>query len=472
MQVIFLWKTFFVIIIFHNVNRSIFLFKMTKSEFKDCWETVLAELTDKLGPLKVNTYIRPLIPYKLSDKEDKAILLLPKGGTMLLSMSKKYTADMEEALFKVLEKRYSVELTENTPRETEEPASPYTDDLNLDPRYTFENFVAGANNRLALAASLAVADGYSKHYNPLFIYAGSGLGKTHLMHAIGHYVIQNRPKKKVLYVSAETFINELILSIQSKSQQQFRNKYRKVDYLLFDDVQFIAGKKAAEEELFNTFEALHGANKQLVFTSDRPPKELGDFPERLISRFAWGIPVDIQTPDYETRMAILKNKTELEGYKVENHDNYVAVLDIIAQNIQSNIRELESALTRIVGQSSLTGEPITPALARKVLTDVFGTRKNELTPAFIKKKVASYYGLKTSDLESSKRSRNIAYPRQIAIYLIRELCPNYSLPKIGTFFGGRDHTTVLHSYEKIKSDLKENEDLKNQIDNLKAILDV
>ena len=291
------------------------------------------------------------------------------------------------------------------------------------------------------------------------------------MHAIGHYVSQKRKKKKYIYVSAETFTTELIEAIRNKTQQAFKDKYRKVDYLLFDDVQFIAGNKAVEDELFNTFEALYNANRQLVFTSDRPPKELNGIPDRLISRFNWGLPVDIQPPEYETRMAILKNKAILEGLDISDQ-NLVAVMDVIAQSVVSNIRELEGSFTRVLAHSTLTGEKIDLSLAKKVLTDVFKTKDSELNPADIKKAVSSYYKIKVSEMESSKRARNIAYPRQIAIYMIRELCPNYSFPKLGELFGGRDHTSILYSYEKIRDEIKTSPELRDIIENIKSSLDI
>ena len=291
------------------------------------------------------------------------------------------------------------------------------------------------------------------------------------MHAIGHYVSRKRSRKKFIYVSAETFTAELIESIRNKTQQAFKDKYRKVDYLLFDDVQFIAGNKTVEEELFNTFEALYNSNSQLVFTSDRPPKELDGIPERLISRFSWGLSADIQPPLYETKMAILKNKAALEGLDI-NDPELLEVMNIIAQGVESNIRELEGSFTRVQAYSALTGEKISLSLAKKVLSDVFKTKEAEITPADIKKAVSKYFKISLTEMESSKRSRNIAYPRQIAIYLIRELCPNYSFPKIGEIFGGRDHTTILHSYEKICDEIKYTPGVKDVIENIRSNIEL
>ena len=444
---------------------------MTKSELKVNWEKVLDLMKGNLDDLAINTFFRVLTPVKINEKEEKLFLTAPKESDYSFYQSRvsAHQENMTDCITKVFGKPYIAQVTENDNYSENEDIFAAEDRLN--PKYTFESFVDGPNNRLAYAASVAVAEGYSRQYNPLFLYGGSGLGKTHLMHAIGHYVSQNRPRKKYIYVSAETFTAELIEAIKNKTQQAFKDKYRKVDYLLFDDVQFIAGSDAVKEELFNTFEALYNANKQLVFTSDRPPKELNGIPERLISRFNWGLPADIQPPEYETRMAIIKNKAILEGLDI-NDPNLNQVMELIAQSVENNIRELEGSFTRVLAHSTLTGENITPALAKKVLTDVFKTKESEISPNSIKKAVANYYKIKVSEMDSPKRSRNIAYPRQIAIYLIRELCPNYSFPKIGEIFGGRDHTTILHSYEKICDEIKTSRDLGNTIDIIKSAIDI
>ena len=444
---------------------------MTKSELKVNWEKVLDLMKGNLDDLAINTFFRVLTPVKINEKEEKLFLTAPKESDYSFYQSRvsAHQENLTDYITKVFGKPYIAQVTENDNYSENEDIFAAEDRLN--PKYTFESFVDGPNNRLAYAASVAVAEGYSRQYNPLFLYGGSGLGKTHLMHAIGHYVSQNRPRKKYIYVSAETFTAELIEAIKNKTQQAFKDKYRKVDYLLFDDVQFIAGSDAVKEELFNTFEALYNANKQLVFTSDRPPKELNGIPERLISRFNWGLPADIQPPEYETRMAIIKNKAILEGLDI-NDPNLNQVMELIAQSVENNIRELEGSFTRVLAHSTLTGENITPALAKKVLTDVFKTKESEISPNSIKKAVANYYKIKVSEMDSPKRSRNIAYPRQIAIYLIRELCPNYSFPKIGEIFGGRDHTTILHSYEKICDEIKTSRDLGNTIDIIKSAIDI
>ena len=444
---------------------------MTKTELKAAWEKILALMEKRAERLVVDTFLRPLTPYKLSEKEQKLFLLAPKGSgsAFYQNMVNNRQEDLMECVAEVLGKPYFAEVSESEPPEDQE--DPFVSEDTLNPKYTFESFVDGPNNRFAYAASLSVAEGYSKKYNPLFIYSGSGLGKTHLMHAIGHYIRQKRPRKKVLYVSAETFTTELIDAIRTKQQQAFRNKYRSVDYLLFDDVQFIAGNDAVREELFNTFEALYNSSSQLVFTSDRPPKELNGLPERLISRFSWGLPVDIQPPGYETRFAILQNKAILEGLDIKDPD-LISVMEVIARGVESNIRELEGSFNRVLAHSVLVGEKINLPLAKKVLTDVLNTKDSELSPADIKKAVANYFKIKVVDMESPKRARSVAYPRQIAIFLIRDMCPNYSTTKIGELFGGRDHTTILHSCEKIAEEMEMSKEVRNVIDSIKSNITV
>ena len=331
----------------------------------------------------------------------------------------------------------------------------------LNPKYTFDSFVIGNSNRFAHAASLAVAESPAKAYNPLFIYGGVGLGKTHLMHAIGHYILQNNPNAKVVYVSSEKFTNELINAIKDDKNEEFRTKYRSVDVLLIDDIQFIAGKERTQEEFFHTFNTLHEANKQIILSSDRPPKEIPTLEDRLRSRFEWGLIADIQAPDFETRMAILKKKADVEKLNVPNE-----VMVYIATKIKSNIRELEGALIRIIAYSSLTNREVTVDLATEALKDIISNKQNKsITIDLIQDVVATYFNLRVEDLKSQRRTRNVAYPRQIAMYLSRKLT-DMSLPKIGEEFGGRDHTTVIHAYEKISESLNKDESLEHTINDI------
>ncbi|MFR3071571.1 MAG: chromosomal replication initiator protein DnaA [Paeniclostridium sp.] len=336
---------------------------------------------------------------------------------------------------------------------------------NLNPKYTFDTFVIGNSNRFAHAACVAVAEAPARAYNPLFLYGGVGLGKTHLMHAIGHHIMEQKKDPKVVYVSSEKFTNELINSIKDDRNEEFRNKYRNVDVLLIDDIQFIAGKERTQEEFFHTFNSLHEANKQIIISSDRPPKEIPTLEDRLRSRFEMGLITDIQAPDFETRMAILRKKAQMENIDVPNE-----VTVYIAKNIKSNIRELEGALTRVVAYSSLTNRTISFELASEALKDIITTSKHEeITVNRIKEKVSSVFSVKMEDFNSKKRTRSISYPRQVAMYLSRELT-DLSLPKIGEEFGGRDHTTVIHAHDKITKDIENNEDFKEKVN--KIILDL
>ena len=321
------------------------------------------------------------------------------------------------------------------------------DNSSLNPKYTFDTFVTGKSNNFAHAAAMAVADKPGITYNPFFMYGGVGLGKTHLMHAIGNRVLKNHPEMRVLYVSSEQFTNEIIQAIQQGTSDKFRQKYRNIDVLLIDDIQFISGKTSTQEEFFHTFNTLYDAQKQVILSSDRPPREVERLEERLRSRFEWGLTTDIQAPDLETRIAILKNKAQSDHFVVPDD-----VMVYIASRIDSNIRELEGALTRVVAFASLTKRPVTTDLVAEALKDIFPNGKaKEVTMDVIQEIVASYFKIKIEDLQSKKRTRNIAYPRQIAMYLCRELTET-SLPQIGQFFGGRDHTTVIHAYDKISQD--------------------
>lgn len=333
----------------------------------------------------------------------------------------------------------------------------------LNPKYTFDTFVVGNSNRFAHAASLAVAEAPAKAYNPLFIYGGVGLGKTHLMHAIGHYILEQNSLSRVVYVSSEKFTNELINSIRDDKAEEFRTLYRNMDILLIDDIQFLAGKERTQEEFFHTFNALHEANKQIIISSDRPPKDIPTLEDRLRSRFEWGLITDIQPPDLETRIAILRKKAQLDNIIVPDD----AVMNFIADKIQSNIRELEGALTRVVAYSHMVKKDITSELAEEALRDIIpNSRPKQISIAVIQQVVADYFDLKLEDFKAKKRTRSVAFPRQIAMYLSREMT-DHSLPKIGEEFGGRDHTTVIHAQEKIQNDIKEDDNLSSILDELR-----
>lgn len=336
------------------------------------------------------------------------------------------------------------------------------DPNNLIKRYTFDNFVVGKSNEFPHAAAFSVAESPGLLYNPLFIYGSSGLGKTHLMHAIGNYLMDENPDLNPMYVSSEQFTNELVEALRRDTTPDFRNKYRNVDLLLVDDIQFLIGKEGIQEEFFHTFNVLYQNQKQIVVTSDKPPKDLKGLENRIITRLGGGLIADIMSPDIETRIAILRNKNEQEGFDVGDK-----IIDYIAENVDSNIRELEGALLRIVAYSNLTSRDVDLEMAQLVLRDILEQKKKiVIDSSRIKAIVSQAYGISVEDMESKKRPKDIAYPRQIAMYLCRELT-DLSLPKIGSDFGGRDHTTVIHAIDKIASEIKEDSNIKKTINDLK-----
>ncbi|MGL4742179.1 MAG: chromosomal replication initiator protein DnaA [Sarcina sp.] len=446
-----------------------------ENNLNSTWEEARKIIKSDLTEISFNTWIKCCEPHSLSDYV--LTLTVPNEFTRGI-LDKRYKDLIIEALKIVTSKTMDVEfrLESETEEEVEDPAEVIVEPeasidnsimindemcTTLNPKYTFNSFVIGNSNRFAHAASLAVAESPAKAYNPLFIYGGVGLGKTHLMHAIGHYILKENPKAQVMYVSSEKFTNELINAIKDDKNEEFRNKYRNIDVLLIDDIQFIAGKERTQEEFFHTFNALHEANKQIILSSDRPPKEIPTLEDRLRSRFEWGLIADIQAPDFETRMAILKKKADSEHLNVSND-----VMVYVATKIKSNIRELEGALIRILAYSSLTNREISVELAAEALKDIIANKgTTAVTVETIQEAVANYFNLRVEDLKSQRRTRTIAYPRQIAMYLSRKLT-DMSLPKIGEEFGGRDHTTVIHAYEKISESYKTDEALQNMINDI------
>ena len=443
-----------------------------ETDLNELWQKTLNIIKGEMSEVSFNTWIKSCEPISISS--DTIKISVPNSFTQDI-LEKRYKDLVANSIKVVCSKLFKIEFLissdlnlEDVKKETKvvpqkNKSITVNDEMSttLTPKYTFDSFVIGNSNRFAHAASLAVAEAPAKAYNPLFIYGGVGLGKTHLMHAIGHYILQNNPNAKVVYVSSEKFTNELINSIKDDKNEEFRNKYRNVDILLIDDVQFIAGKERTQEEFFHTFNALHDANKQIILSSDRPPKEIPTLEDRLRSRFEWGLIADIQIPDFETRMAILKKKAEVEKLNVANE-----VMIYIATKIKSNIRELEGALIRIVAYSSLTNREITVDLASEALKDIISKKQGKnITINLIQDIVSSYFNLRIEDLKSQRRTRNVAYPRQIAMYLSRKLT-DMSLPKIGEEFGGRDHTTVIHAYEKISDNLNTDENLQHTIETI------
>lgn len=435
------------------------------SSLDNIWNEVLNLIKVELTEVSFNTWLKTIEPISIST--NKVILAAPNEFTKGILVGR-YLNLIKSALTQVTEQEFIIqfiipgeEQSSNVGQSMVQENIDNNQRSQLNPKYSFDTFVIGNSNRFAHAASLAVAEAPAKAYNPLFIYGGVGLGKTHLMHAIGHYILSQNPDSKVVYVSSEKFTNELINSIREYRNEEFRNKYRNIDVLLVDDIQFIAGKEGTQEEFFHTFNALHEANKQIIISSDRPPKEIPTLEDRLRSRFEWGLITDIQPPDLETRIAILRKKATMENITVSDN-----VMLYIASKIQSNIRELEGALIRVVAYSSLTNSDITEELAEEALKDILSNNKTiEITVDLIKEVISKSFKIKLDDFNSKKRTRAIAYPRQVAMYLTRELT-DLSLPKIGDEFGGRDHTTVIHACDKIGTELEDNIELKRKIDEI------
>ena len=439
-------------------------------------ETIWRELQDsyrkEMNPVSYNTWIEPAKPLSFQNKQ-----LIIEVPTMI---QKNYWE--KNLASKILETFYMMSGEEILPifvtpdeaenlmqQVTEKKSEPIEETNNskalLNSKYTFDTFVIGKGNQMAHAAALVVAEDPGSIYNPLFFYGGVGLGKTHLMHAIGHQMLLKRPHAKIKYVSSENFTNDFITSIQKNRMEDFRNEYRTVDLLLVDEIQFLVNKEGTQEEFFNTFEELYRNNKQIVLTSDRLPNEIPTLPERLVSRFAWGLSVDITPPDLETRTAILRKKAEAENLEIPDD-----TLSYIAGQIDSNIRELEGALVRVQAFAAIQSSDITTSLAAEALKALKASHHlSQVSILQIQEEVAKYYHLQIKDLKGKKRVKNIVVPRQIAMYLSRELTDN-SLPKIGAEFGGKDHTTVIHAHEKIQQLLKHDAIIQNEIAEIKEII--
>lgn len=439
-------------------------------ELKQNWNLILQTFRERyeLQNISFSTWIQPIEVYSL---ENNILTLIISKTNMDPSMAvsyieKKYLEALKVTICEIMNHEYDVKLISNEEKKAAEkkkatvnPVNKNSGLQNLNPNYTFDTFVVGTNNNLAHAASLAVAETPGHVYNPLFIYGGVGLGKTHLMQAIAHFIITNDPTRRVLYVTSETFTNELIDSVKNQKNSEFRKKYRDIDVLLIDDIQFIIGKESTQEEFFHTFNALYQDSKQIVISSDRPPKEMETLTERLRTRFEMGLPVDIQIPTYETKRAILKKKVELGGYSIPDD-----VQDYVATHIKSSIRELEGALTKLSAFATLSRSPITVEFAEETLKDLISPdAKKEVTPELIIQIVADHFGITPADITSSKRSADIVYPRQITMYLCRQMT-NIALQAIGKALGNRDHTTIIHGSEKIAKEVLTNESTKNTVD--------
>lgn len=469
---------------------------MDTKQLQAIWEQILVELSKDISKLSCDSFLKPIVPLSINEQilelgtpnqfvkeflEDRyvnsikaATAKVTNNNLQLKIINLQLGDTVEPELVSTVPSISSVNTAEEFVLPTSTAAATTTapeikptnsvileDSFSLNPKYVFETFVTGNSNRFAHAAALAVAEAPAKVYNPFFMYGGVGLGKTHLMHAIGHRILEKNPNLRVLYISSEKFTNELINSIRDGNPESFRQKYRNIDVLLVDDIQFLSKKEHTQEEFFHTFNTLHNANKQIIISSDRPPREIQTLEDRLRSRFEWGLITDIQAPDLETRIAILRKKALLENLTVPND-----VMLFIASRIDNNIRELEGALIRVMAYASLTNQVVTNELVSEALKDVFPHGKTkEITLELIQEIVSSYFKIKMEDLLAKKRTRNLAFPRQIAMYLSRELTDT-SLPRIGELFGGRDHTTVIHAHDKIARERNEDNKLNNTIKEL------
>ena len=459
------------------------------------WSEALEILQEEISPVGYKTYVDVMVP-RLVD--ENTICFLSPSNYHIDICKKRYLDLIENTLSFLTKKSYNIifeakEIIPDTNKEVEESISQNSNEKevedrveavetkdtnvnkaensnlvapNLNPKYTFENFIIGSNNRFAHAAAYAVFENPGKKYNPLFIYGGVGLGKTHLMQAIGNAMYKVNPNIKIVYCTGELFANELVSAIMTDKNESFRKKYRNIDLLLIDDIQFLAGKEKCQEEFFHTFNTLFESGKQIVVTSEKPPKEIPLLEDRLKTRFEMGLSVDIQTPDYETRLAILRKKAEKERYLI-NDD----ILVKIATRVKSNIRELEGVFNKLVAYTSFTNNTLTDEVVENTIESILVKNTKVLTSKLIMQVVCKFFNIKVSDIVSDKRSNSVAFPRQIAMYLCRELA-NMSFPNIGKDFGGRDHSTVLHAYSKIKDEYDNNPETKDLIDDIKKALSI
>lgn len=434
-------------------------------QLQNLWTTILKMIEPNVPKPSFETWLKPT---SASSFKDNTLFIEAPNDFFRDWLETKYASMIKDAIKQLLNEEVELSFVipaaaalEPVAAEIPQVTIPHQEDpliSALNPKYTFDSFVVGEGNRFAHAASLAVSEAPGKAYNPLFVYGGVGLGKTHMMHAVGHYVKQHHPLMRVVYITTEKFANEIIDAIQFKRTGTFRERYRNVDLLLVDDIQFLAGKQSTQEEFFHTFNTLYESGKQIIISSDRPPKEIPTLEDRLRSRFEWGLITDIQAPDLETRIAILRKKAGAENWRIPNE-----VIVHIANQIQSNIRELEGALIRVIAYSSLQGEEVTLDLANEALKELLSSSKaRQISIASIQQVVAAYYQLDLADMKAKKRTRDITLPRQVAMYLSRTLT-DMSLPRIGDEFGGRDHTTVMHACDRINEMIKDDSSFERTI---------
>ena len=439
---------------------------MSKQDLTELWDRAKDLLKNETTIITFETWIQPL---EIKSINDNVIVLVASNSFQRDTVESRYLDLLTNTFNFLTNKKCKVFIkldTDDTDMLVSNNMGNNKVLLNsgLNPKYTFSTFVVGNNNKFAQAAAMGVSENPGSKYNPFFIYGGVGLGKTHLMHAIGNEILKNNINSKVLYVTSETFTNQLINALKDQATEKFRDKYRNIDILLIDDIQFIANKKSTQEEFFHTFNTLYESGKQIVISSDKPPKDIELLEDRLKSRFEWGLIADISNPDYETRLAILRKKTQLDNIIIDDE-----ILSAIATQVDTNIRELEGTLNKLIAKASLTNSPITMAMAQKAIDDIVASQQKVISSEYIQDVVGKYFNINPKDLKSAKRSNDVTFPRQIAMYLCRNVA-QMSMPQIGKDFGNRDHSTVMHACNKIEKEIKTNSNTKLIVESVQNLL--
>ncbi len=441
--------------------------QMSSENLKELWSKAKELLKDETTVITYQTWIQPL---ELKSVNNNVIVLVASNPFQKDTIESRYLTLLTNTFNFITNKKCNVMIKlKDEEDEIQNSVKPIANNKNLinsglNPKYTFDTFVVGSNNKFAQAAAMGVADNPGSKYNPFFIYGGVGLGKTHLMHAIGNQILMNNPNLNILYVTSETFTNQLINALRDQATEKFREKYRNIDVLLIDDIQFIANKKSTQEEFFHTFNTLYESGKQIVLSSDKPPKDIELLEDRLKSRFDWGLIADISNPDFETRLAILRKKTQLDNIIIDDE-----ILSAIATRVDTNIRELEGTLNKLIAKASLTGSPITMEMTERAINDIVAKQDKVISSEYIQDVVGKYFSVSPADLRGAKRSNDVTFPRQIAMYLCRNVA-QMSLPQIGIDFGKRDHTTVMHACNKIEKEIKTNSNTRLIVESVKNIL--
>lgn len=439
----------------------------SKENLTELWNKAQELLKQETTIIAFQTWIQPL---EIKSMTDNVIVLIASNAFQQETLQSKYLDLITNIFNYITNKKCNVVIklkdddTSASLKEARTSNGKNFSSSGLNPKYTFNTFVVGNNNKFAQAAAMGVSESPGTKYNPFFIYGGVGLGKTHLMHSIGNQILDNNPNSKVLYVTSEDFTNQLINALKDQATEKFKEKYRNIDVLLIDDIQFIANKKSTQEEFFHTFNTLHQSGKQIVISSDKPPKDIELLEDRLKSRFEWGLIADISNPDYETRLAILRKKTQIDNIIIDDE-----ILSAIATRVDTNIRELEGTLNKLIAKASLTGSPITMAMAQKAIDDIVAQKQKVISSEYIQDVVGKYFNVDPQDLVGAKRSNDVTFPRQIAMYLCRNVA-QMSMPQIGRDFGKRDHSTVMHACDKIEKEIKTNSNTKLIVESVKNLL--